>query len=72
MFSLSDANIHLRELLLPLLTSVKGIKSSTLLRAYVMFSETKRLHDSAPNESFSACYSHILPFLPQFEDIFSP
>lgn len=70
MFSLSDANIHLRELLQPLMTSVKGIKSSTLLRAYVMFSETERLHDSAPNDSFSVCYSHILPSQPQYEGIF--
>lgn len=72
MFSLSDANIHLRELLQPLMTSVKGIKSSTLLRAYVMFSETERLHDSAPNDSFSVCYSHILPSLPLYEGIFLP
>ena len=74
MFSLSDANIHLRELLQPLLTSGKRIKSSTLLRAYVMFSELKRLYDLDPNRgNFSVYYSTISSSSPQsWEGIFLP
>lgn len=74
MFSLSDANIHLRELLQPLLTSGKRIKSSTLLRAYVTFSELKRLYDLDPNRgNFSVYYSTISSSSPQsWEGIFLP
>lgn len=73
MFSLSESNLHLQDLLQPLLTSGKRIKSSTLLRAYVTFSELKRLYDLNSNRgNFSVYYSTIPSTSPQWEGIFLP